>query len=102
MNVAPAPVEAALARLGELLLTGGPSPDDLLAVLRELRRQGLSAADLEVHVERARARNDTATGSPGIEDNCLMAIDMLTGWCAPAYAVDIVPAEGSTGDQPTK
>ena len=53
---------------------------DLAQVLRALQRLRLSEADLCVHIERLRAYNDTTDQDEDFEENCILALDLVTGY----------------------
>ncbi len=53
---------------------------DLAQVLRALQRLRLSEADLCVHIERLRAYNDATDQDEDFEENCLLALDLVTGY----------------------
>ena len=55
---------------------------DVAQVLRALQRLGLSETDLCVHIERLRAHNDAREQSEHVEENCLRALDLTTGYAA--------------------
>lgn len=55
---------------------------DLLQVLRALQRLGMSKTDLCVHIERFRAHNDATEQSERVDENCLLALDLATGYAA--------------------
>ena len=52
---------------------------DLVQVLRALQRMRLSEADLCVHIERLRAHNDATDQDEDFEENCIRALDLVTG-----------------------
>ncbi|WP_204000819.1 RNA-directed DNA polymerase [Virgisporangium aurantiacum] len=58
--------------------------EGILQILRILQRLGLSREDLQVRLERTRAVNDTQQRDQVVEDNCLLALDIVLG-----YAGDI-------------
>ena len=53
---------------------------DLAQVLRALQRLRLSEADLRVHIERLRAYNDATDQDQDFEENCILALDLVTGY----------------------
>ena len=53
---------------------------ELIQVLRALQRLRLSEADLCVHIECLRATNDTTEQNEDIEENCLLALDLVGGY----------------------
>ena len=55
---------------------------DLAQVLRALQRLGLSETDLCVHIERFRAHNDATEQSERVDENCLLALDLATGYAS--------------------
>ena len=72
----------ALGALLKMLATGegidgAPSLVDRLV---ELQNQGLSQDDMRVHVERLRAQNEVTTRDEQIEDRCMLALDLITGY----------------------
>lgn len=68
-----------LDRLERLIQTDG-TPAEIYVTLRALQNDGLSAADLRVHVERFRAVNDaSAQFDEDLEERCLTALDMIEG-----------------------
>ena len=67
----------------ESRLRGAHDEADLAQVLRALQRLGLSETDLCVHIERLRAHNDATEQSERVDENCLLALDLATGY-APA------------------
>ncbi len=68
-----------LAELGSRLRTTQDEAD-LAQVLRALQRLRLSEADLCVHIERLRAYNDATDQDEDFEENCLLALDLATGY----------------------
>ena len=70
---------SALAELDSRLHTSTDEAD-LLQVLRALQRLRLSEADLSVHIERLRARNDVTDQDDHFEENCLHALDLVSGY----------------------
>ena len=52
---------------------------DLAQVLLVLQRLGVNKADLQIHIERTRAANEVLEGDDGVEDNCLLALDLVVG-----------------------
>lgn len=55
------------------------TPRDLHQVIRAMQRLGLPSVDIEVHIERLRAANDATAGSPIVENNCLIALEIAVG-----------------------
>ena len=53
---------------------------ELIQVLRVLQRLRLSEADLCVHIECLRATNDATEQNEDVEENCLMALDLVGGY----------------------
>jgi hypothetical protein len=82
----PAEIERGLNALRTALETRSMQPV-ITGLLRDLLHRGLTASDLEVHVERWRAVNDCTWASPLFERNALDALDLLSGWCSPGSAV---------------
>lgn len=79
------PYDAYPEALGALLkmLATGEGIDDEPGIggrLVELQNQGLTQADMRVHVERLRAQNDVTTRDERIEDRCMLALDLITGY----------------------
>ena len=68
-----------LAELDSRLRAPGDEAD-LAQVLRALQRLRLSEADLRVHIERLRAYNDATDQDEDFEENCLLALDLVTGY----------------------
>lgn len=68
-----------LAELDSRLRTPAEEAD-LAQVLRALQRLRLSEADLRVHIERLRAYNDAADQDEDYEENCILALDLVTGY----------------------
>ncbi len=68
------------------------SPEDLIQVLRLLQHLGLSKEDLLLHVERIRAINDVQEYNELLDDNCMMALDIIYG-TGPVYALQWDPVE---------
>lgn len=54
-------------------------PDQIAQQLRALQRMGMSKQDLVVHLERLRAHNDATASDERIEDNALLALDIVEG-----------------------
>ena len=65
--------------LGELdrRLRSSTDQAELIQVLRALQRLRLSEADLCVHIECLRATNDATEQDENIEENCLLALDLV-------------------------
>lgn len=72
-------VAPALAEL-ELRLRSASEEADLAQVLRALQRLGLSQSDLSIHIERLRAYNDATEQRDHVDENCLRALDLVTGY----------------------
>ena len=53
---------------------------ELIQVLRALQRLRLSEADLCVHIECVRATNDATEQNEDIDENCLLALDLVGGY----------------------
>ena len=70
---------SALAELNSRLHTSTDEAD-LLQVLRALQRMCWSEADLSVHIERLRAGNDVTERDAQFEQNCLHALDLVSGY----------------------
>jgi hypothetical protein len=70
---------AALALLRRQLESSDSTADDILLPLRGLQRMGLNNTDLQVHVERIRAINDVTDNSRVIENNAVLALEMIEG-----------------------
>jgi len=66
----------------ESRLSAAHDAADLEQVLRALQRLGLSKTDLCVHIERCRAHNDATEKSERVDENCLLALDLATGYAA--------------------
>lgn len=68
--------------LGELdrRLRSAADQADLIQVLRALQRLRLTEIDLCVHIERLRAHNDATEQDEDIEENCLVALDLVCGY----------------------
>ena len=68
--------------LGELdrRLRSSTDQAELIQVLRALQRLRLSEADLCVHIECLRATNDATEQDENIEENCLLALDLVGGY----------------------
>ena len=69
----------AISRLVETLKSPETTAARLHVTLRTLQRLGLSQADLRVHIERARAANDATIALESLEDNALLALDIVDG-----------------------
>ncbi|MCB7137278.1 RNA-directed DNA polymerase [Cellulosimicrobium marinum] len=74
-----ADVASALQTLAQLLRSGTEDEPALFRALQELQMAGLSATDLRVHIERARAANDANEARDDVEDACILALDMIDG-----------------------
>lgn len=68
-----------LAELRRQIASRDTTDEDIFLSLRALQRLGLSSADLRVHIERIRAANDMTTDNDVVEENCLLALDMIAG-----------------------
>lgn len=73
-------------------------PEQIAQQLRALQRMGLSKQDLVVHLERLRAHNDVTSADEQVEDNALLALDIVGGltphglsWDAAEKAASWVP-----------
>jgi len=66
----------------ESRLSAAHDAADLEQVLRALQRLGLSKTDLCVHIERLRGHNDATVQSERVDENCLLALDLATGYAA--------------------
>lgn len=69
----------ALAALRREIAAPDATADAILLPLRALQRLGLTSADLRVHIERIRAANDVTDDDETVEENCLLALDMVAG-----------------------
>lgn len=79
------PYDAFPETLGAVLkmLATGEGLDDepgLGGRLVELQKGGLTQADMRVHIERLRAQNDVMARDEQIEDRCMLALDLITGY----------------------
>ncbi|MEJ3747896.1 RNA-directed DNA polymerase [Actinomycetes bacterium KLBMP 9797] len=72
-------VPSALASLRRQLANPEATLDDILLPLRALQRMGLEKADLRVHLERSRAVNDAIEQDDTVEENALLALDLVAG-----------------------
>lgn len=72
----------ALGALLKMLATGKDIDGEpgLAGRLVELQQRGLSKTDMIVHVERLRAQNEVTTRDDEIEDRCMLALDLITGY----------------------
>ena len=72
----------ALGALLKMLATGNDIDGELGLGSRlvELQKKGLSQDDMRVHVERLRAQNEVTTRDEQIEDRCMLALDLITGY----------------------
>lgn len=61
------------------VLRGSPAEGDLRLPLRALQFRGLSKLDLVVFVERVRERNAATDDLEHVEENCLLALDIIHG-----------------------
>src|ERR1700722_11075152 len=68
-----------LAELGRQIASHDTTDEDIFLPLRALQRLGLSSADLMVHIERIRDANDVTIDHDVVEENCLLALDMIVG-----------------------
>jgi len=76
-------VAAALSEVRRLVTTKVPTaPSELSLQLRALQRRGVSKSDLVVHVERLRAQNDVTGQDEIVEENALLALDLIEGTTA--------------------
>jgi Reverse transcriptase (RNA-dependent DNA polymerase) len=72
---------------------------DLALPLRALQLRGLNETALVVHIERLRATNEATGGDEQVEENCLLALDIVNGalpdiglqWDAQHEAAGLVP-----------
>src|SRR5437879_11727620 len=71
-------VRAALDLLRDRL-EQATDPQDLVHVLRVLQRSGLSRTELQIHVETRRAQNDVTARNETVEENALLALDIIMG-----------------------
>jgi hypothetical protein len=93
-------VAGALSELRRLVVGRvPPSPAELSIQLRALQRLGLTKQDLVVQIERLRARNDATDEDEMLEENALLALDLVEGatriglsWNAAELAAAWVPA----------
>lgn len=69
----------AFSLLSSRLQQGLAKAEDLALPLRALQRMGLDAADLRVHLERIRAFNDAGESDETLEENALLALDLISG-----------------------
>ncbi len=76
--VLPGALDILEQRLGE------DDPAAVMQVLRALQRLGLSRQDLQVHLERMRAVNETVGRSTLFERHCLLALDVVLGYAGNA------------------
>lgn len=72
-------IPAALDEL-DRRLRSSTDQSELIQVLRALQRLRLSEADLCVHIECVRATNDATEQSEDLEENCLLALDLVGGY----------------------
>ena len=72
----------ALGALLKMLATGEGIDGEpgLRGRLVELQNQGLSQTDLVVHVECLRAQNEATARDEQMEDRCILALDLITGY----------------------
>ncbi|YCK32873.1 RNA-directed DNA polymerase [Actinomadura sp. ATCC 39365] len=75
-------IPSALSSLLRELSSPDTQSGTLYLHLRALQHLGLSQSDLRVHIERIRAINDVTTDDPDVEDNALLALDMVTAGTA--------------------
>ncbi|GAA5035333.1 hypothetical protein GCM10023258_37070 [Terrabacter aeriphilus] len=68
-----------------------PSPVELAQHLRVLQRLGMAREDLVVHVERLRAINDIGPAIEQVDENALLALEMIAG--STRFALSWGPAE---------
>lgn len=73
----------ALGALLKMLATGKDIDGDpgLRERLVELQQGGLSKTDMIAHIVRLQAQNEVTTRDDEIEDRCLLALDLITGYC---------------------
>ena len=64
----------------EVQLRASSDRAEISRALRALQSQQLTEADLRVHIERLRAQNLGAKRSETLEENCLLALDMIHGY----------------------
>jgi hypothetical protein len=69
-------IPTALDSLRRQLVTASAAAD-LSMPLRALQLRGLSQRDLAVYVERLRAVNDITKNDEQLEDNCILALEMI-------------------------
>lgn len=92
-------IVGALDRLRGLVAASEAAyPEQVAQQLRVLQRMGLSKQDLVVHLERLRAQNDATHADEQVEDNALLALDVVEGltryglsWDAAEKAATWVP-----------
>lgn len=72
-------IPSALEVLGRELSSAELEVGDLFLRLRALQRMGLSRSDLIVHIERLRASNEATVDDEVLEDNALLALDLIEG-----------------------
>ena len=80
-------IPAALDELGRRLRSSTDQAE-LIQVLRALQRLRLSEADLCVHIECVRATNDATEQNEDIEENCLLALDLVGGYTTDGLSWD--------------
>ena len=80
----PTPYTGPLGAVLSMLVTGDGWDDDdgpdLVALLVELQKKGMSQGDMRVHVECLRAQNDVTTRDSDLEDRCLDTLDLICGY----------------------
>lgn len=82
--VVPRPNTTGLAVLKDALYAADRSPQLIHSALAYLQKQGLSAADLRVHVERLRALSEATNDlEEVVEEQALAALDMIEGLAGP-------------------
>lgn len=77
----------------------GVDAEDLALPLRALQLRGLTKLELVVHVERMRAANDASNADEQLEENCLVALDIIHGslpglglrWDSAQLAASLLP-----------
>lgn len=78
----------ALTELRQLIAADSPRGAEISLQLRALQRRGLSRSDLIVHLERMRAHNDALGANEQVEENALVALELVEGVGASALAWD--------------
>lgn len=72
-------VPSAIDLLRRQLAAGPAELGNLALPLRALQLRGVPQLDLVVQIERIRATNDASTEDEQIEENCLLALDIVNG-----------------------